>query len=53
MLIAYHEKTPKTCVLGVKFILYYDNNNENYSIIVATRPEPTVRPPSRLQGNGI
>ena len=31
-----------------KFKQYY-----NYSMMVATRPEPTVRPPSRFEGNEI
>lgn len=50
------EKTPETLlfrgffhdILWYQFIYYYISIND-YSMIVATRPDPTVRPPSRYQ----
>ena len=36
-----------TISYDTKFI-YYDLPISDYSMIVATRPDPTVRPPSRL-----
>ena len=35
------------------FMRFAQSFRTNYSIIVATRPEPTVRPPSRALGNKI
>ena len=51
-----YRKTPETqaflgyLTFGHKCILRYTNlySDCNYSMIVATRPDPTVRPPSRI-----
>mgnify|MGYP006985861803 CR=1 FL=1 len=51
-----YRKTPETLrfrgILRLDTMLSYDNKSIfrlYYSMIVATRPDPTVRPPSRLQ----
>ena len=54
-----YRKTPETLrfrgILRLDTMLSYDNKSIfrlYYSMIVATRPDPTVRPPSRYQ-NGV
>ena len=42
-------KTPETEVSGVVFEFNILLSNMNYSMMEATRPDPTVRPPSRYQ----
>ena len=53
-----YRKTPETLrfrgILRLDTMLSYDNKSIfrlYYSMIVATRPDPTVRPPSRYQTN--
>lgn len=35
------------------FIVRLTQSQRDYSMIVATRPDPTVRPPSRTLGNAL
>ncbi|MDO4189373.1 MAG: hypothetical protein Q4D29_10335, partial [Lachnospiraceae bacterium] len=47
-----NKKTQESKLLSRVVYLWYITqlSNFNYSMIVATRPEPTVRPPSRFFG---